>query len=134
MKTKKQGAGFSLVELMIIVVMVSILTTLALPSFLTYILQARRADAQQVLLDMAIRQGIWRSNNATYGSYADLGSPVIPHYNNPVVSGISATSFTLTASAAGGQADDSEAGTSCTPLTYALNGTTVTKGPVNCWD
>lgn len=130
----KKGTGFSLIELMLVVAIVAILATVALPPFFAYILEARRADAQQVLLDMALKQGIWRSNNTTYGTYANLGSPTIPYYSNPVVSGVTATTFTLTATATGGQAKDSEKGTPCTPLTYSLNGTTVTKGPAAaCW-
>ena len=130
----KKCTGFSLVELIVVVAVISILAVIALPSYTSYVLEARRADAQQMLLDMALRQSAWRANNTTYGSYTDLGSPTIPHYNNPVVSGVSATGFTLSATAAAGQANDSEGNTPCSPLTYALEGTTVTKGPAVCWE
>ena len=131
---KKRG-GFSLIELMMVVAVVAVLASIALPTFFSYILKARRADAQQMLLDMANEQALWRSSNANYATYAELGSPtILPHYNiTPDVSE-TATTFSLSATATGGQANDKERGTTCSPLTYAISGTTVTKTPPICWE
>jgi type IV pilus assembly protein PilE len=123
---KKRG-GFTLIELLMVVAIIAVLASIALPSFFSYILKARRTDAQQMLLDMANEQALWRSSNPSYATYVELGSPTIPHYNNPTVTGITPTTFTLTATAVGSQANDKERGDSCTPLTYTLSGTTVTR-------
>ena len=126
--------GFSLIELMIVIAVVAILASIAGPALSKYVQKGRRADAQQVMLDMANDQALWRSSNANYATYAELGSPTISYYNNPVVNGLSATTFNISLTAAGGQAGDEEDGVACTPLTYTLNGSVITKTPVVCWE
>ena len=131
---KKRG-GFSLIELMMVVAVIAVLASIALPSFFSYILKARRADAQQMLLDMANEQALWRSSNVSYATYAELDSPTIPYYNNPTTTDPpTATAFALSATAVGNQANDKERGITCSPLTYEISGTLITKGPGNCWD
>ena len=125
-------SGFSLIELMIVVAVIAVLATIALPSYTSYIQKGRRAEAQQVLLGMANEQALWRSNNANYATYAELGSPVTTHHT-VTVNGVSATTFTLTATGTNSQANDTERGTSCSPITYSLNGTVVGKTPPDCW-
>ena len=123
-----------MIELMMVVAVIAVLASIAMPTFFSYILKARRADAQQMLMDMVNEQALWRSSNVSYATYAELDSPTIPYYNNPTVTGITATTFTLSATAAGSQANDKERGITCSPLTYEISGTLITKGPGNCWD
>jgi type IV pilus assembly protein PilE len=51
MKTlhKKQFPGFTVIELMIVVVIVAILLAIAYPSFVNYVRKAKRGEAQQLL-------------------------------------------------------------------------------------
>ena len=52
-RARVQRAGFTLVELMIVVAVIGILAAVAYPSYVEYIRQARRADAQSALLELA---------------------------------------------------------------------------------
>jgi type IV pilus assembly protein PilE len=47
--------GFSLIELMFVLGIIGVLSTLAYPNYMHYLTQARRLDGQTALLDLAIR-------------------------------------------------------------------------------
>lgn len=51
-----KAAGFSLLELMIVIVIVATLSTLAYPSYQQHIIRSNRAAAQQYLLEVASLQ------------------------------------------------------------------------------
>lgn len=135
---QKPVKGFTIMELMIVIVIISILLTLAYPSYLQYARKAKRGEAQKLLMNWAVNQEIWRSNNP---SYADdvaqpngLPVPTNDYYNfslgdpNPPT----AAAYSLQAVAQGDQAnDEAKDGTSCATLTLNQNGT---KGPPVCWD
>jgi type IV pilus assembly protein PilE len=53
---QKQTSGFTLVELMIVVVIMSVLVTIAYPSYTKYTAQTRRSDAQIALTRVAALQ------------------------------------------------------------------------------
>lgn len=134
MKTGHRVPGFTMIELMIVLAVVAILAAIAYPMFTSQIQQGRRADAQQELMDMALRQEKWRANHTQYGSLADIGDPCpgadACEYYGFAVDNVSATTYTLTATASGPQSSDSEGGTSCTPLTLDQNDD---KTPPECW-
>ncbi|MBS0578664.1 MAG: prepilin-type N-terminal cleavage/methylation domain-containing protein [Proteobacteria bacterium] len=67
--------GFTLVELMIVVVIASILLSVAVPSYITSMRKSRRSDAKTALLDLAGREERYLSTNpAGYSNTpADLG-------------------------------------------------------------
>jgi type IV pilus assembly protein PilE len=72
-------AGFTLVELMIVVVIATILLSIAVPSYMSQIRESRRTDARTALLDLAGRE---ESYNATMNTYttaaANLGYTAFP--------------------------------------------------------
>lgn len=49
-------AGFTLIEAMIVVVVMAVLTIVAYPSYQNYLKKSRRADAQQLMMDIQSRQ------------------------------------------------------------------------------
>jgi type IV pilus assembly protein PilE len=60
-------AGFTLIELMMVVVIASILVTIAVPSYLAQVRQSRRTDARTAILDLAQREErFFSTNGATY--------------------------------------------------------------------
>lgn len=68
MKTKTRG--FTLIELMIAVAILGLLSSVAVPSYLSYIQKGKRAEAQGALVTFANAMEQWRLQN---GSYCDAG-------------------------------------------------------------
>lgn len=61
----KSQQGFTLVELMIVVVIVGILTTIAVPSYSSYLVRSARAAAQTELLQLAsVQEKIYLNSSA----------------------------------------------------------------------
>lgn len=57
--------GFSLIELMIVVVIVSLLTVIAMPSYQSHIIKSSRVVAQAELLELAsLQEKIYLNSNA----------------------------------------------------------------------
>ena len=67
-------SGFTLIELMIAVAIVAILVTIGYPSYQQYVIRANRAEAQQVIMDIANRQEEFLLNNRKYGTCCNDGS------------------------------------------------------------
>jgi type IV pilus assembly protein PilE len=137
---RKRIFGFTVIELMIVLVILAIIIALAYPSFVQYARKAKRGDAQQMLMNWAVNQEIWRSNNATYNdiTIADTDGYMIPNsdYYTFSVANVTATTYTLQAQATGDQANDkSKAGVYCgraeSLMTIDQNGV---KLPASCWE
>lgn len=69
----KKQKGFTLIELMIVVVIVAILAAIAIPSYQSHIEKTRRADAKEALTRIAAAQERYFFTNNSYGSAFDLG-------------------------------------------------------------
>ncbi len=131
--------GFTLIELMIVVVIVGLLFAIALPSYESYVLRAHRADAQGILLDISAREERFIAQNNTYttnisaATGLNLGTATSPegYYNLTVAAGACGTianCYLVTATATGGQTND----TGCLTITYSSTG--VRSGTTgNCW-
>jgi len=144
MKTlqRKQILGFTIIELMIVVMIVAILLAIAYPSYARYVLKANRGDAQQLLMNWSINQEIWRSNHTSYAADdpANDGTGIpVPQHGKFLftIADRSATTYTLQAEALGGQAEDKTrdgstyCGKSGSLLTLSQNGV---KAPAGCWE
>lgn len=128
--------GFSILEMMIVVVILAILTILALSLYTSNIRQGRRSDAVNTLLAMSLAEERYRTINTTYGTLAQVWGGVTTStqgYYTLSISGTSATGYTLTATANGDQANDAASGTSCATLTLTSANGTVTESPAACW-
>jgi len=130
------AAGFTLVELMVVIVIAAVLLAIAIPSYQTSILKSRRTDARTALLDEAGREERYLSINNVYtnspanlgyvGSSSSTNFPITigsGYYqlNLPTTSlavGAAPPSFTLTATPQGNQAND----TSCATFTLTSTG------------
>jgi type IV pilus assembly protein PilE len=71
----RSSRGFTLIELMIVVVIATILFTLAVPSYLSQVRQSRRTEAKTAVLDLASREERYFSTNGAIYSTTptDLG-------------------------------------------------------------
>jgi type IV pilus assembly protein PilE len=117
MKRKAKFRGFTLIELMIVVAIVAILVALALPSYGRYIRKAHRGEAQQLLLNWANNQEIWRANDTDYATVGEIPVPTHDKYDFSLSNNAAAT-YTLTATASTtDQLKDIERSESCSPLT-----------------
>ena len=66
--------GFTLIELMIAVSVATILTVIAVPSYLNTVRKSHRTEAKAILLDIAGREERYLATNGSYSSTAsDLG-------------------------------------------------------------
>ena len=63
--------GFTLIELMIAVVIATVLISIAVPSYISYVRQSRRTEAKTALLDLAGREErYYNTNNSQYTNVA----------------------------------------------------------------
>jgi len=84
-RPRRLAAGFTLIELIIVTVIVAILASVAIPSYTHYVQRNHRATVQALLADIASRQQQFFLNRRQFGSLSDLGvtvpADVASHYN-----------------------------------------------------
>lgn len=135
--------GFTLIELLIVVAIMGVLASIALPAYQNSVLRSARADAKTELLQVASDQERYFSN---FNTYVDDATPL----NTPVVAGRDRTTqngfytisvaacgagaitncFLATATAQGDQTADS-----CATLTISSTGARGATGDTvdECW-
>jgi type IV pilus assembly protein PilE len=139
----RAAAGFTLMEVMIVVVIVGILMSVALPAYQGSLQKGRRSDAMSALLDASNRQQQFMLDQGRYTTdMQELGyaaSPMISeegHYSVSAAActgGVIANCFRLTATPVSGSPQASD--TRCTTFvldsfgTRSATGTTATE----CW-
>jgi prepilin-type N-terminal cleavage/methylation domain-containing protein len=95
--------GFSLVELMVVVAIIGILASLAIPKFRKFTMRAKQAEAKNALHHIYALQEGYQTVKSTYGEITDIGWEVSGEARYVYsVTGISATTFVADATAAAG--------------------------------
>ena len=135
---QRNEAGFSMIELMVVVAIVGILATIAVPSYRQYVWQTNRTDAVRGLtLNAQILQRCY-SQNFSFNVAACTGalSAVSANGNyNLAVTAITNSTYTLTATPQGTQAKDK----TCASFTLDQTGRQTAQDTLNndqslvCW-
>ena len=100
MRNKTQG--FTLIELMIVVAIVGILASIALPAYQDYVLRGKLAEAYSQLATLRIRMEQYYQDNRSYGADPDCGIPDVAggqvrYFNYTCVSDNAGQNFVFTA-------------------------------------
>ena len=133
---RRTGAGYTLIELMIVLVVIAILAAVAVPSYQNHAFRARRTDGKDLLLRVALaEERHYTSFNRYADTLADLGFGSSESergwYTVAVVTARSAQAYTLSAMPRGAQAGDA-----CAALTLDHTGVRAesgTAGSGDCW-
>jgi len=123
--------GFTLMELMIVVVIVALLTMIAVPSYAIFMKKSRRGDAEATLMDIAQREQQYLNDARAYAPNVAALNTTVPadvlaYYTVTIVPGAGPPpTFTVTAVpiATSPQAGD---------YTLTLDNTGV-RGPAAAW-
>lgn len=112
MDSYRKNQGFSLIELLTVLVIFGILTAMAYPSYKTYLQKSRRSDAMGALTqDQLILERCY-SQNFSYAT-ACAALPAFPQTSQQGfyvinITNLTASTYTLTATPTGVQADDTK--------------------------
>jgi len=122
-------AGFTLIELMMVVAILSILMAIALPAYNDHVRKARRIDAMAELMELSATQ----EKNYAQSSVFVASETISAEGYYTIKAVITATSYTLTATpiSTTDQAND----TDCAVLSYTNLGVRTASGTLGtaCW-
>ena len=133
--------GFTLVELMVVIAIISVLLAYVIPSYRTQVIRSKRIEAHNAILQIASAQ---ERNNATFNQYASTinagNSPTIDDlgldgggFNSSVDYDFTMTTddgYTISANAKGSTQIHDNNDEDCTQMSLNSLGQ---KTPLDCW-
>ncbi len=115
------GRGFTLPELLTVVVVLGILAAVAIPSWRQHVLRTRRAAAQELLVKLQVAQEDFFGRHARYATMdeaspappAGLGFPTVgdTNYRVAITTAADGLAYEATARATDAQSDDTHCAT-----------------------
>ncbi|MES2578961.1 MAG: type IV pilin protein [Pseudomonadota bacterium] len=124
---KRMQKGFTLIELMIVVAIIGILASIAIPSYQEYVRRARASGATGVLADMRIKMEQYYQDNRTYelGPCTATTGADTTFFAFGCTPAPTSTAYTLTATGSGVMS----------AYTYSINQNNVKSSSFNtgCW-
>ncbi|HEL2977448.1 TPA: type IV pilin protein [Stenotrophomonas maltophilia] len=110
MSSPRRAGGFTLIELMVVVIVIGILAAIVIPSYQQYVRRSHRAAVKADLVEYAQRAERYHSSNNSYSGFT-LPSKVSPREGGTARYNLAfkgdGTTFTITASPQGTQVKDS---------------------------
>jgi type IV pilus assembly protein PilE len=124
----KKSAGFTLVELIVVMLIVAIIASIAIPGYRDAVRKSNRRAAQAEMMDLVNRERQYFIANRTFGTHTDLNYTLPPELTGKYTAAITTTNgpppgFTITFTAVGVQTPDG-------PLSLTSEGV---KTPANKW-
>lgn len=131
--TNHQQNGFTLIELMIVVVVLGIIVAIAYPAYQGMIQQSRQSDAKSVLMETAHRLERCYTESNTYEGCVELNDISSEQGYYDVGGTINATTFTLEATPAAGSPQQND--DACTKFIIKHTGQQTAEGTDadHCW-
>lgn len=128
--------GMTLIELVVVVAIIALLASIAVPSYRQYVLRSNRAEAKAALLTVAAAQEKFYLQNNTYTDELTVAPPgglgLVDTTENGLytiaVDDADVEGFTATATATGSQTQDADCATFSIDQTGARTATSA-----DCW-
>jgi len=78
---RPHSAGFTLIELMIVVAIIGILAAIAIPNFLRYQAQARQSEAKTNLSGIFVAETTYYGEQSSFGTFNQVGFTLVGSAN-----------------------------------------------------